>query len=456
MLFSLSEINNVIGFANLRSKKCEGLSFSGISIDSRNISNKDLFIAIKGKSFDGHDFISEVIDKGVKAVVIDKNKEFLVPDDYPYWAVSDTLDALQKIALLKRKKLNIPVVAITGSVGKTTTKDMTGELMKSYGKIKVSDQNNNNEIGVALTILGADPNSKLLVIEMGMRGKGQIENLSKYSEPDIAIITNIGTSHIGILGSQENIAKAKCEIVKSLNPKGLVIVPAGDLLLEKYLSKEWKGRVLRINLINIQDEKNFIQQKQEVLTGVYKDKENLIKIDNKLFKISYKGLHNAFNFLFAYAVSREFGIKFGKNNFFEFKSNIGRNNLIRNNKLMIMDETYNASPESVKACINVLVDYPGKHFLVLGSMRELGNMSIKYHLEILNFVNKVDIELCLFVCDKNEENLLKKNINCKRIIFQNDKFNVPRILNGRTNKNDYVLIKGSRFWKLEEIIPLID
>tara|TARA_Y100001933_G_scaffold98536_1_gene99055 strand:- start:117 stop:1487 length:1371 start_codon:yes stop_codon:yes gene_type:complete len=456
MLFSLSEINNVIGVVNLRNTKCEDLSFSGISIDSRNITNKDLFIAIKGNFFDGHDFISEVIDKGVKAIVIDKNKKFLVPDDYPYWAVSDTLEALQKIALLKRKKLNIPVVAITGSVGKTTTKDMTGELMKRYGKIKVSDQNNNNEIGVALTILGADSNSKLLVIEMGMRGEGQIENLSKYSEPDIAIITNIGTSHIGILGSKDNIAKAKCEIVKSLNPKGLVIVPEGDLILEKYLVNEWKGRVLRINLINIQDEKKFIQQKKETLTGVYQDKENRIKIDNKQFKISYKGLHNAYNFLFAYAVSQEFGIKFGKNNFFEFKRYLGRNNLIRNNKVMIMDETYNASPESVKACISVLIEYPGKHFLVLGSMKELGNLSAQYHLEILNFVNKVDIELCLFVCDKNEENLLKKNINCKRIIFQNDKFNVPRILNGRTNKNDYVLIKGSRFWKLEEIIPLID
>ena len=156
--------------------------------------------------------------------------------------------------MLKRKKLNIPIVAITGSVGKTTTKEMIGEVLKKLGKIKLSHANFNNEIGVGLTILETDIEDNVLVLEMGMRGLGQIENLSKYSEPDIAVITNIGTAHIGLLGSKENITHAKCEISKYLNPDGVVIIPANDLFLEETLKKYWKGRVIKVDLINIKNQ----------------------------------------------------------------------------------------------------------------------------------------------------------------------------------------------------------
>ena len=162
-----------------------------ISIDSRTCLKNDLFIAIKGKNFDGHSFLSEVLNKGVKSVVIKEGMQKLLPANFPCWIVNDTLEAFQKLALLKRKKLSIPVVAITGSVGKTTTKEMVGEVLKKLGKIKLSHANFNNEIGVGLTIRAADKEDKVLVLEMGMRGLGQIENLSKYSEPDIAVITNI-------------------------------------------------------------------------------------------------------------------------------------------------------------------------------------------------------------------------------------------------------------------------
>ena len=158
----------------------------------------------------------------------------LLPNKFPFWTVPDTLEAFQKLALFKRRKLNIPVVGITGSVGKTTTKEMMGEVLKQLGKIKLSQLNFNNENWVGLTILDSDLKDKTLILEMGMRGLGQeLENLSKFSEPDIAVITNIGSSHIGILGSKENITNAKCEITKHLNPNGVVIIPANDLLLEE-------------------------------------------------------------------------------------------------------------------------------------------------------------------------------------------------------------------------------
>ena len=238
MEFSLSELNNVLGdIKNLSKGKGDFFNFKNISIDSRTLLKNDLFIAIKGKNFDGHSFLPEVINKGVKSVVIKKGMQKLLPDDFPCWVVNDTLEAFQKLTLLKRKKLSIPVVAITGSVGKTTTKEMVGEVLKKLGKIKLSHANFNNEIGVGLNILATDKEDKVLVLEMGMRGLGQIENLSKYSEPDIAVITNIGMAHIGLLGSKKNITFAKCEISKYLNPKGVVIIPANNPLLEDTLKE---------------------------------------------------------------------------------------------------------------------------------------------------------------------------------------------------------------------------
>ena len=186
MEFSSSELNNVLGhIKNLSEGERDFLSFKNISIDSRTLLNNDLFIAIEGKNFDAHNFLPDVLKKEVKAVVIKEGMQKLLPDNFPCWVVNDTLEAFQKLTLLKRKKLSIPLVAITGSVGKTTTKEMVGEVLKKLGKIKLSHANFNNEIGVGLTILATDKEDKVLVLEMGMRGLGQIENLSKYSEPDM-------------------------------------------------------------------------------------------------------------------------------------------------------------------------------------------------------------------------------------------------------------------------------
>ena len=157
MEFSLSDLNYVLGhIKNLDERKKDFLNFKNISIDSRTILKNDLFIAIEGKNFDGHSFLTEVLKKGVKSVVIKKGMEKLLPSNFPYWVVDDTLEAFKKLTLLKRKKLNIPTVAITGSVGKTTTKEMIGEVLKKLGRIKLSHANYNNEVGVGLTILATD------------------------------------------------------------------------------------------------------------------------------------------------------------------------------------------------------------------------------------------------------------------------------------------------------------
>ena len=457
MDFSLSEINSALGdINNLDSNKKDFLNFKNISIDSRTFVKNNLFIAISGKRFDGHAFLDEVIRKGSKAVVIREGMQKILPSNLPYWIVQDTKVAFQKLTLLRRKKLNIPVVAVTGSVGKTTTKEMLGEVLKELGKIKISYANFNNEIGVGLTILSADREDKVLVLEMGMRGLGQIENLSKFSEPDIAVITNIGTAHIGLLGSKENITLAKCEITKFLNPNGTVIIPANNLFLEETLSRFWKGKIIKVELL--EEEKtldNF--KKNNNLTGFYNRSKNSILIDDKFFDISLEGLHNASNFMFAYAVAKELGVNFKALNNFEFATSEGRNRIIKSLKTTIYDESYNASPESVKACLENLLERPKNHFIVLGSMQELGENSTIYHKEIFDLIHKSDIKKCLFICDKKSEiyysNYLKKFNN---FLFINNIKDIPKTINKLTREGDSILVKGSRSWHLEKIIKLID
>ena len=456
MDFSVPDVNKILGnIKNWDNLTNQFQSFKNISLDSRTILNCELFIAIKGTNFDGHNFLNEVIKKGGKAVVIKDGMQNLLPNKFPFWTVPDTLEAFQKLALFKRRKLNIPVVGITGSVGKTTTKEMMGEVLKQLGKIKLSQLNFNNEIGVGLTILDSDLKDKTLILEMGMRGLGQIENLSKFSEPDIAVITNIGSSHIGILGSKENITNAKCEITKHLNPKGVVIIPANDLLLEETLKKNWNGRIIKVELIDRNQKAQSI--KKSNLQGFFNRSNNSVMIEGKIFEISFQGFHNAFNFLFVYAVAKEFGIEFKNTNKFNFVSLNGRNKILKSTKTTIYDETYNASPESVKACIDNLLDNPNNHFLIFGSMQELGNKSKKYHKYLFDFINRSDIKKCIFICDKNEEiyyaDYLKKST---KFLFLNEINKVGETINKYTKKGDFILIKGSRCWQLEKVIKSID
>ncbi len=457
MDFSLLDLNHILGdIKNLGAEGVDFLDFKNISIDSRTCSKDDLFIAIKGKNFDGHSFLPEVLNKGVKSVVIEKGMQKLLPSDFPFWVVNDTLEAFQKLTLLKRKKLNIPLVAITGSVGKTTTKEMIGVVLKKLGKIKLSHANFNNEIGVGLTILETNIEDKVLVLEMGMRGLGQIENLSKYSEPDIAIITNIGTAHIGLLGSKKNITYAKCEISKFLNPKGVVIIPANDLLLEETLKEYWKGKVIKVELLNIENQNDSFR-KDDNLRGFYDPSNRTILIEKNTFQISFEGFHNASNFLFAYAVAKELGIDFAIFNKFDFPSLNGRNKVLKSVKTTIYDESYNASPESVKACIKNLLEKPKNQFFIFGSMQELGEESEKYHKEIFKLINNSDIEKCLFICDKKNEKIYSNYLkDKKKFLVLNSAKDVPKEINKSTKKGDSILIKGSRCWQLEKIIELIN
>ena len=457
MFFSSDEVNQILGLINWNNLDQDKLNFKRVSIDSRTSFSDDLFVAIEGNNFNGHDFLEEVFNKNIKAVVICMRYKNLVPNNCAYWAVSDTLVAFHELALLRRRKFNIPVIAITGSVGKTTTKEMMREVLKSYGKMRISEKNFNNEIGVGLTINACDEEDKVLVLEMGMRGIGQIEILSKCSEPTIAIITNIGTSHIGLLGSKNNIAKAKLEIAKYLHPSGTLVIPYDCNYLESNLGEFWSGKVIRVKLINNNQKYLLSNIPKETIIGIYDYSLNTILIDNKLFKINLKGIHNATNFLYAYAASKELEINFKNYSRFNFTRIEGRNNIINTKKITVLDETYNASPESIKACIDLLVQYPGKHYFVMGSIKELGKYSLEFHCELIEYIIKREIDGLVFLCEYDLEDQIKnKCILSERIKFLNDINEISKLINSWTNKGDNLLIKGSRYWELENLIPLID
>ena len=196
-----------------------------VSTDSRKLTKGSFFVPLIGEKQDGHLYINEAYERGAQATIVSDKCTFPIPDNLTYWRVKDTLMAFQELALLHRRSLVSPIIAITGSVGKTTTREFIHSALSSLGPILSTSGNNNNDVGVPLTLLRADSNHFAIVLEMGMRGLGEIERLSKCASPDIAIITNIGSSHMSRLGSREKIAQAKSEITSFLNPDGVLIIP---------------------------------------------------------------------------------------------------------------------------------------------------------------------------------------------------------------------------------------
>ena len=291
------------------------LPIGRISTDSRTIKKGDFFVPLVGNTFDGHDYLDMAFDIGIQAAIVSETFNGLIPTGLPHWVVSDTLDAYQQIALLHRKNLNLPVVAVTGSVGKTTTRELIRAVLSPLGEIVSSRGNENNDIGVPKTLLRGSERDAAFVLEMGMRGLGQIERLSQVAEPYIAVITNVGQAHIGILGSRENIAKAKTEITSYLRSDGVVIIPFGDYLLEKALLEKWSGRIVRVeiegfslNWLDCNNEYFAFKDIESDYISKIDMQNNLIFFEGSKLKLPLEGRHNALNFLMALTVAKELGL----------------------------------------------------------------------------------------------------------------------------------------------------
>jgi len=418
-----------------------------ICTDSRQLKAGDFFVPLVGERFDGHRFLEQLPALGGQGAVVSLDWTAPLPSGLLHWRVDDTLAAYQQLALLHRRQLGLPLVAVTGSAGKTTTRELIRAVLAPLGAIQASDGNNNNDIGVPLTVLGAGSDHAALVIEMGMRGPGEIARLSRCTEPDVAVITNIGTAHIGRLGSREAIATAKCEITAALHPQGVVVIPAGDPLLEQALAAVWQGRVLRVRL---EDDPDITAD----LIGAARNDRLLL--DEASIPLPLDGRHNARNLLLALAVGSHLGVDPASAAQLHVNIPGGRNRRLQQGGLTLLDETYNASPEAVLAALDLLADQPGRRFAVLGTMLELGDRSIELHQQVAARAAALKLDGVVLV-DGGDEGQAMANVasGLDRLALVATPEAAAAPLGQWLQAGDVVLLKASRGVALERLIPLL-
>ncbi|WP_352523860.1 UDP-N-acetylmuramoyl-tripeptide--D-alanyl-D-alanine ligase [Heyndrickxia oleronia] len=435
-------------------KQYENLLVKGVSIDSRTVKKGNLFIPIV-RIKDGHNYVREAIKNGAIASLWDKSHSN-PPEDIPLIFVDNTLLALQSLASSYRKQLPIKVIGITGSNGKTTTKDMVNSIVSTSYKVHKTKGNFNSQIGLPLTILEVSKDDEVVVLEMGMSERGQIERLSKIAQPDIAIITMIGLSHIAELGSREEIANAKLEIITGLKDNGLLIYNGDEPLLQKVEISN-SNRFIRFITFGEGKENNLYP------CSVNIDSEEIrLRINHKdspTYTIQLMGKHNVYNALASIAVGKQLGIRDDNiiKGLSELTTTEMRMQKIHSSKgFTIINDAWNASPNSVQAAIETfqeLMNY-NKKYLVLGDMLELGENEVEYHREIANYINPNKIDY-LFTYGPLSEILSKeamKYLGNQRVKSFTDKDKIVNKILSLAKSNDIVLVKGSRGMALEEIV----
>jgi UDP-N-acetylmuramoyl-tripeptide--D-alanyl-D-alanine ligase len=436
------------------------LAPQAICTDSRQLRGGDLFLPLIGERFDGHGFLAGALEAGAAALLAQAGH--LAPASQasvlaaaaaahiPLWLVPDTLQAYQELAGLWRLQLAAPVVAVTGSAGKTTTRELIRSALAPLGPIWASSGNENNDVGVPLTLLGAAPDQAAVVVEMGMRGLGEIERLSRCASPDVAVITNIGTAHIGRLGSREAIATAKCEIVAGLGPDGLVVIPAGDPLLDRALARVWSGRVVRVAL---QGEGH---EAAADLLGSLDCQGAILELAGVALPMPLEGVHHARNLLLAMAVARELGLEPERWRPLQVDLPGGRSRRLQQNGVLILDETYNASPEAVLAALELLAQQPGRHFAVLGTMLELGEQSLALHRSVAERARQLNLD-GLVIVDQGEEGaaMVAAATGLSRLRQVDCPEAAAEPLQQWLQPGDVLLLKASRGVALERLIPLL-
>ncbi len=437
-----------------------GWSFENVCTDSRALQPGDLFVPLKGEHFDGHNFLEAAVAVGAAGALVASNWHGEIPEQLAYLRVADTTDAYQKVALLWRQFMQLPVVAVTGSAGKTTTRELIKACLNPLGKVEASSGNENNDIGVPRTLLRARPPLAALVLEMGMRGLGEIDRLSRCAEPSIAVITNIGTAHIGRLGSREAIAKAKCEITASLNPNGLLVIPAGDPLLEAAIAKVYSGRVMRVALND--DDLGAGTPAAELIGQISANGKQLLLNEPSLtIDLPLAGAHNARNLLLAIAVAKELSVELNSLCKLDVQLPGGRARTIslqgKLSGVTVLDETYNASPEAVLASLSLLAQQPGRCFAVIGTMLELGDKSVALHRLVGECALALALDGLFVLAADNEADALMAGASGLDLVIRVDS---PEAAADQLQKilkpGDYLLLKASRAIALEKVIPLLD
>lgn len=435
-----------------------------ISHDSREGGDKTLFCAIVGEKYDGHDFIADAVSAGSQVVLLSSLPENTDGLDFYAIRVEDTVKALGTLAAYYKDFSDATFVAVTGSVGKTTTKEFISAVASASFKTHKTKGNYNNEIGLPLTLFDLSPDDKVSVIEMGMSARGEIEYMSKLVRPDIAVITNIGTSHLAALGTRENICAAKLEIVSGLKKDGSLMLNADEPLLfatRGHVEPEPEfvsvyNRFGDYRAVNIRYLENGI-----MYDLIYNNKA----VTN--VEIPALGRHNVYNSLIAYAV----GVKLGmtddmiRRGLLTFVSTDKRQNIYDVGGITVIDDCYNASPESMRAAIDVLTSIASRRGVkpcaLLGDMLELGEYSRLMHDQLGQYAAQMKVQKLYCygaMADVVAEAAIKKGVRADNVYVSLDSDNpteMAKMINSSMQSVDVLLVKASRAVSAERVIEAL-
>ena len=439
-IFTLQELIKITNGKYTGDESLKSVNFA-ISTDTRTITEREAYLALVGAIFDGHEFVKNAFEKGVKLSIVNEN--------YPvgegnFLIVKDTLEAYLKIAAYNRQRRSAKIIGVTGSSGKTTTKEFLYSIFSSKTKTQKSIKNHNNEIGLCQTLLSIEPDTKYCIVEMGMRALGEIDLLAKYAKPDIAIITNAGTAHIGILGSRENIAKAKCEITNYLTESGVLIVHDEELLKNELKSKgNFKKIFYDFNEVEV-IEKNAKSAK--------------IKYDGNIFELLSSADYDILNALASIKAAKfeKYTNEEIQKGLLDFQNVEFRNEIINlKSGAVIISDCYNANPDSAEVSLKHISEtYKGKNIIVVfGDMFELGEFEEEYHRKIGRIINSLNVNFFVSVgklakIASEEITIIPKKSFCN---IQEAADFLPNII----DENSVVFFKASRGMQFEKIVEMI-
>ncbi len=429
---------------------------SGVSIDDRTIQKGDLFIAIKGDKFDGHDFIESAISKGASGVLVSEEQYAL---KWNALLVKDTKVSLKNIAQFSRNRFSGKVIAITGSSGKTSTKHILASSLQEYGNTHFTQGNNNNIIGLSLTLSRLPKEYKFCVLELGMNHSGEIKELALISRPDIALITNVSSSHIQNFKSEKEIANAKSEIFLGLNSNGIALINS-DNLWSKYLKE--KAEKITPNVYYY----GHLKNSKTIVKKIIDEKDGCtIFQENELpWHLKYLNTVQASNAVASIAVVKELKLpeEIAKKTISNLKPLPGRGqkitiNFKNNQKSLLIDDSYNANPDSMYASLSNLYKTKSKlhnykTVLIIGDMLELGKKSMIKHLELIPIIKKINPNLLITVGFFTE--LMSKKLEIKSYSYPDIDSLILKIKD-LIKPNQLILIKGSngsKVWKLVKIL----
>jgi len=457
----LSQIAHAIGSPIPDDEFLENdISISHVSTDTRTLKSGDLFVAIKGPNFNGHSYLSEARGKGCVAVIVEEKDRNL---DIPQLVVKDTRIALGLMAEAWRKQFSdLKVIAITGSCGKTTVKEMLSTILNEVAPTLATQGNFNNDFGVPLTLLRLNASHRFAVLELGANAMGEIAYTSKLVHPDVALITNAAAVHVEGFGSVSNVAREKAEIYKSLGANGVAVVNGDDSN-----SKLWLEQIKQAGNSKTICSENALSENQKSDADFWL--ENAISLDSgrycydicsKSGRITVHsallGFHNVINALLAAAVAKSLGVadRAIQTGLEKVQASPGRLSVCSENALnvLLIDDTYNASPHSVNAAIQLLSNYPNKKILILGNMGELGEKAEQYHFQVGQRAKESGIHT-LLVTGQYAKAVIS-GFGEQGVCFENQAALINALPN-HLNPGVAVLVKGSRSSHMEKVVSAI-